>query len=366
MAQNYFSDLNYSLGNEDTQMEVDILKILKPKKILSIAGCGSRFLPLIAHGPTDAWAIDLADQQLMITRLREELISKLDHKDFLIFMGFAPYTHYDYRSKRRKIFNSLELDHETRAYFDQLLSSNGDGPLLYLGKWERTFATLSKMVRAVFGKEVTGLFEFDQLSDQVDYYHQRFPLKKWKSILYLLGNKTVFDALLYKGDFIRKNVPESHFDYYFNAFEKLFTNVLARQSFFAQLCFFGEIYHEEGNTIEAREDVFYAMKKALLDQTDVHIQKMDLSRVAQDLKGEGLDFLSLSDVPSYFSGELEKNFLQQLKPTLAPGAVVCVRSYLRIPEAIEDGYKDITSRFAQEIMNEKVQMYRVKFLEFQE
>lgn len=366
MAKKYFSDLNYSLGNEDTAMEVEVLKKLKPQKILSIAGCGSRLWPLVAHGASQVWGIDLADQQLMITRLREVLIKTVEHKDYLIFFGFAPYTHYDYRSKRRKIFNSLELDNETRAYFDKLLTNQNDGPLLYLGKWERTFSTLSKMVRAVFGKETADLFQFDDLDEQVNYYHNQFPHKKWKSILYLLGNKTVFDALLYKGDFIRKNVPESHFDYYHDAFERLFTTSLVRESFFAQLCFFGEIFHEQGNTIEADELVFSQMKNALNNQTETFLLKQDLSSVAQTLKGKNLDFLSLSDVPSYFSGELERSFLQDLKPALAPKAVICVRSYLRVPEAIEDGFVDISPQFGKEIASEKVQMYRTKFLQFQE
>src|SRR5690606_39035547 len=142
---------------------VEILKKLRPKKVLSIAGCSSRLWPLAAHGATQVWGIDLAAQQLMISRLRLELIKSVDHKDFLIFMGFPPYTHYDYRAQRKKIFSLLQLDAETKNYFQTLLDKNDWGPLLYLGKWEKTFATLAKVVRTLLGKEYRDIFEFTNL-----------------------------------------------------------------------------------------------------------------------------------------------------------------------------------------------------------
>ncbi len=359
-SKQYFSDLNYSLGNEDTGFEVELLKELKPKKILSIAGCGSRLLPLTACAPDLVIGLDVAIQQLYITKLREECIKTFDHNDYLLFWGFPPYGAYDYGSKRKKLFQSLKLEADVKDYFTSLFEKHSYGPLLYLGKWEKTFAILSQAVRLLLGKEAKTLFEFDQLDEQIEYYHSKFPMKKWKSIIFMLGNKSVFNALLYRGDFIKKNVPESHFDYYFENFQRLFTQGLARESFFAHLCFFGKLIHEDGNTIEADEAVYVQMQKALRSKTQIDLVSLDLFSAADKYKGHNLDFLSLSDVPSYFSGESERLFLQKCKETLSPEGVIVVRSYLREPEAMLDGLVDITPKFGHLIARERVQMYRIK------
>ena len=49
MAQEYFNQLNYTLGNEDTSIDVEIVKRLGSQSIFSVAGCGSRSFPLFAR-----------------------------------------------------------------------------------------------------------------------------------------------------------------------------------------------------------------------------------------------------------------------------------------------------------------------------
>ena len=73
MADKYFNDLNYSLANEDTRLELDLCKTYKPKAILSICGSGGRFLPLLAAGtPKKIVALDLAPQQLHLAEMRKQ------------------------------------------------------------------------------------------------------------------------------------------------------------------------------------------------------------------------------------------------------------------------------------------------------
>ncbi|EQC43664.1 PF11899 family protein [Bacteriovorax sp. BSW11_IV] len=361
MTKKYFSELNYSLGNEDTRLEVAMVKKLSPKNIFAIAGCGSRALPLVLDGVKRLVCADVSQNQLYITELRRETIRHFTFQDFLLFWGFPPYGSYDYSHKRRELFYTLSLSDEANVYFLELFKDNGWKSILYLGKWEKTFKVLAKINRSILGKNYDRIFNFYHIGDQARYYENDFPFKKWQMVLFVLGNKAMFNALLYKGDFIKKNVSESYLDYYQNAFEHLMTEQLARESYFMHLCFFGEISHADGNPVEATEENFNTVKKNLAEA------KVDL--VATDMvsaiKNEGpFDFLSLSDVPSYFAGDLEKNFLQDIRPGLAPGAVLVIRSYLRIPEADESGFVDITPQFGPEIFDEKVQMYKVKVLKF--
>lgn len=363
MAHKYFSGLNYSLGNEDTGMEVEMCSKLRPKRILSIAGCGSRFLPLLACAPEEIVAIDLATQQLAISELRLETIRTFSHVEFLKFWGFPPYSEYDYSRERKQLFYELELNNKTHEYFKYLFEKLKWKSILYEGKWEKTFIILSKIVKSIMGKDYDKMFNFHSIDEQAKFYHNRFSQIKWKSIIFLLGNKSVFNALLYKGHFIKKNTTETHFQYYRNSFESLFVNQLARESFFANLCFFGKINHQDGNTIEANEENFMNCKLALNESgSSVTLEKKDLFSVAEDYKDQPFDFLSLSDVPSYFEGEIEKDFLQKLRPSITLNGVVVLRYYLRVADANEEGFEDITSEFSEEIKREKVQMYKVRVL----
>lgn len=362
MAQKYFQSLNYSLGNEDTRFEVELLKRMPRKNLFSIAGCGSRALPLLESGPHRLALLDVSSPQIFLSRLRLETIRQLDHEDFLIFWGFPPHSHFNYRAKRRVLFFEMDLANEIRDFFFKIFNEIEWESILYLGGWERTFKTLSQVVKVVLGKERFRLFEFDSIADQRNYYESKFPINKWKSIIFLLGNKSVFNALLYKGDFIKKNVSESHYDYYYNAFERLMTTQVANESFFMHLCFFGEIIHPFGNTIEAEKNNFVSCKEAIAQGSQVDFIQNDLFSALEQFSANEFDFISLSDVPSYFSGDIERNFLQKLRPKLASEAIVVLRYYLREAQVDETGFVDITPQFSDLITKERVQMYRIRIL----
>lgn len=360
MTKKYFNQLNYTLGNEDTSVDVEIVKKLGAQNIFNVAGSGSRSFPLMESGAHLAM-VDISEYQLALCRLREALYRQLSFQEFLLFLEFAPYGGQNNRHERKRLFSELELKSSDRDFFRSLFSENNWESLLYLGKWERTFQKMSQALRLLLGKDYDQLFEFHNLEEQRDYFLNKFPKMKWKSLLFLLGNKSVFNALLYKGDFIEKNVEGSHFDYYERSFEQLFTENLARESFFAHLCFFGEIRHSDGNPIEAKEENFNAVKKALEEQRVVQYFQGDLVKILSSEEHKNkYDYIGLSDVPSYFKGSIEKDFLQNIKSSLITNGVVCLRNYLRIPNCDTAGFEDITHQFKDLYPKEKVGVYRFK------
>src|SRR5690606_14333538 len=187
--------------------ELALVKSLKSKHVFSIAGCGSRALPLLAHGAETLTCVDVASAQLALTRLRLAGYKCLSFEEFLIFWGFPPYAAYDYRKVRRALFDKLELNASDRTFFAPIFEAHGWNSILFSGSWERTFQTLSKGLRFIMGKDYAKILSFTELEKQVHYYENDFPMRRWESVLFLLGNKAVFNALLYKGDFIKKNVP---------------------------------------------------------------------------------------------------------------------------------------------------------------
>lgn len=361
MTTQYFSDMNYSMANEDTGLEFQMVKQLRPRKIISVCGSGGRALPLICGGAEELVCVDLAKQQLLLLELRKEGIRRFSHKEYLIFWGYAPYYQKRYTEKRQELFESLELSEDCYKYFKTLFMREKFSGILYLGNWESTFVKFSKISKVILGAHAKKACSFDDLDNQREYFKNEFPWKRWNLILHIIGNRSVFNALLYKGHFVKKNVSESFFKYYDQAFKNLFFNDLLKKSFFGQLCFMGEIVYEEGNTVEALPECFELMKKSLKDSCKVSSVKGDLIETIKDYSD--VDFISMSDVPSYFEGKVERNFLQQVRPHLSPKGIVVIRSYLRVPNVDRSGFIDITEKYSELISQEKVQMYKIEVLQ---
>jgi S-adenosylmethionine-diacylglycerol 3-amino-3-carboxypropyl transferase len=203
------------------------------------------------------------------------------------------------------------------------------------------------------------MFSFDDLYAQREYFDSKFPRWRWNLIVALLGNRQAFDALLYKGHFVKKNIDSSFYDFYKKSFDHLMRNNLMKASFFLQLCFLGEIQYSEGNPIEADKKVFENIKKNLSKCRITFVQKDLMSAIANY---NDLDFISLSDVPSYFNGDLEKSFLQMIKKSLSVKGLIVNRNYLRVPEADRSGLVDIASDYQAIVDSEKVQMYLIEVL----
>ena len=362
MAEKYFKSLNYSLANEDTWPEVRLMRKWKPKKILSVAGSGGRSLPLLTGVPQSLHVVDLSEQQLWLGSLREETIRKCTHEDFLLFWGYPPYEAIMYNRRRREIFESLDLATDAKQYFTQLFESVSWNTILYEGKWEKTFYKFSYVTRIVMGPKILkDVLSCLSTEEQKNYFAEKFPKGRWDIVFKILGNATVFNALLYKGHFVKKNVPETHFEYYKDAFSRIFGQTLLRANFFAQLCFFGKIVTREAIPVEGDPQVFSEMKKWLLEHKTSSYQGNILELIPSEADLSEIDFLSFSDVPSYFEGETEKNYLQMVRPKISVGGVVLVRNYLRLPENPDlTGYEDISDEVAGDFLDEKVQMYMVR------
>ncbi|OFZ52663.1 MAG: hypothetical protein A2428_16850 [Bdellovibrionales bacterium RIFOXYC1_FULL_54_43] len=358
MSSKYFNKLNYTLANEDTALELELL----PEDVghlFSVAGSGGRILPLLAKRPRLVTCVDLADEQLYLAEMRFASARELSHSEFLAFWGYPPAPAS--RKDRRELFHRLGLSEPAKKFLEELFKEKNWDGILYEGKWERTFAKLSEVNRRITGAKGAGLFSALTDAEHFDYLEKRFPRKTWLLVLFILGNATIFNALLYKGHFPKKNLKDSFFDFYVEAFDRLFEQGPARRNFFLQLAFFGKVIFSEGCPIECDPKVF-ELAKGALQNTEIRYCRGDILAEAQKVS-RPIDFFSISDVPSYFSGETERLYLQKVAPTLNPGALVVIRHYLHVTENTDKGgFEDVTSRFDDAIDREKLQVYQVEIL----
>ena len=353
--------MNYTLANEDAGLELNILSEECPH-VVAVCGSGSRILPLISKKPKLISVVDVSEFQLALCELRIESMRELSHSEFLAFWGYRTGVWGMSPQARKALFERLSIQAESRALLVQAFESQSWNPLLLAGRWERTFVLFSKIAKFILGEDrILGLFECSQEKEQEEYLKEKIFGWRWRLLIAVVGNARTFNALLYRGDFPKNNTGVGYVDYYDRAYRRLFAQGLARKNFFLQLTLLGELKYPEGLPVEADAQVFADAKKAL---PTVRIQMVKQDLVGWMSSQSGIGFVSFSNVASYFSGERESQFLNEIHRSLQTGARVVLRYYLHRPEALDrNGFLDLTKVFAKTIASEKIQMYDVEVLE---
>ncbi len=349
----YFSGLNYSIGNEDPIVEYETLPN-NASHVLAVAGCGSRVVPLFAKNPQRVTCVDASTEQLWFTQLRIASVKALCHDEFIAFWGYPGNSISP--SQRRVLFERLDLLEDAKNYTTILFERHHWTPLLYIGRWERTFRKLSVINKVLIGGKGRHLFDAQTPKEQDEYLRTQFPHRAWLSSIFLLGNAAVFNALLYKGRFPKKNIPSSLYVFYKTTFQHLLTHTLARKNFFLQLVFLGKLQFREGLPLECDETIFKDAQQGIRNATIQYVHGDIVTEVKKT--ATPIDFISLSDIPSYLEPPMEQEFLQEMRDYLSPEATVVNRYYLRVPEKLDvRGYTNVTSGFTDAIKKERVQMF---------
>jgi S-adenosylmethionine-diacylglycerol 3-amino-3-carboxypropyl transferase len=322
----YFKDLNYSLANEDTTVESELLKKIKMDrlKILCVAGSGSRVLPLIHNKIKNIQIVDLSLLQLQLTRLRISAAQKLDRSEFLALLG---YTNIDV--DRVILLKKLDLA-EDELQMWLMNKKILDKGIIFNGRWEKFLLKLGQLFRLIFQVDLLPLFNLQSYEERREWYDSNFPKKRLQLFLKICANPFIFNLLLYKGGFAKSSEKFSDF------LQKVFFQILVtknpRQSFFAQMIFLGDIPYEEGWPIETKQEVLDSLKSF-----NGTIEYHQTELLAYLKANPDYHFLSLSDVPSYLTLEqqlmLEKSLITN---SLNPSCAV-MRSFRRHP-SFTDGF----------------------------
>jgi S-adenosylmethionine-diacylglycerol 3-amino-3-carboxypropyl transferase len=339
------------MSNEDTEFEYQLLKE-NTNHVLTIAGSGSRVIPLLAKNPKSMSICDYSNEQLALTATRIETLKHLNHEEFLAFWGYTQMP----KKIRNDIFDKLALPLNYKEIMNKIFCDHDWTPLLYKGKYEKMLMSLSSIIRKVMGNHIFKLSSFENHNEFIEYLYTKFPKHRWRFLIALLGNSTMLNALLYKGNHPKKNIKGSYANYYKTMFNNLFQFLLPRDSFFLQMIFFGKVIFIEGAPFETNKNIFNDMK-AGAQQCDIKYYSGDLFQSIEKIEKK-IDFVSFSDILSYFPESLEKVYLQKLRPNLSPFAITVHRYYLRINKGLDTtGFKQTTKENSLLIEKEKTQIY---------
>lgn len=349
----YFEQLNYALGDEDARVEQELVPD-DARHVVAIAGAGNRLIPLLARAPDRLRLFDIQAKQIALTELRLAALRDLEREEFIGLLGFDESMSPE---GRRSLFKRLTLSEEARRYLKRLFEAEGFGPIVYMGRFERMLGQLAAVSALYAGRGARHILEMTTLDEQLSYYHQAFPKRRWKQIVFLMGNSAVLNALLYRGEFPRKNLPESAYAIYTRIFERLFTRMLARSSFFLQMVLVGRLRFPEGWPAECDPGVYAAAKEAVR-RTRVELVHGDVfgALAAGDAPA---DLVALSDVPSFLPPGQDQGFLQAVHRGVRQGGRVITRGHLRVPKPVVDGYDDISEAHATLLASERTQLWQI-------
>lgn len=334
MANEYFSDLNYTLANEDTRVEYELLPA-GASLVFSIAGSGARCLPLIARHPKEMYIVDMSPAQLYLVELRLAAIKKLSYEEYLFFMGYrgALPQGSDDGDSRVELFGQLELSKECKDYWQQRQRGWSERGFILLGKWENHFQKIGKLFRDYLQCDFSPIFEAQSLKEQNELFVRHWPSVRWTSFLRIVASEYVFNKFLYKGHFSggkdRKTDQRSPWRMIDEEFRRIFSTQLVRKNYFMQILFLGKIRYEEGLPLEAQRHIFDNIKSS---PTKVHYVAGNLLQV---LPNQPWSFVSLSDTISYLDAATANQVLQNLHADIAEGSRIVIRSFLRAPTQLD-------------------------------
>lgn len=338
----YFEDLNYTLSNEDTRVEANLLS-KKSGRVFSIAGSGARVLPLIAKNPKEIDIVDMSQEQLYLNELRIAAARELTYDEFLFFFGYrGGLPNGDPQGDDRlSLFSRLELSDPCKQFWGERAEHWTPRGFILLGRWEGHFQKLGFLFRSVLRMDVRPIFEAHSLDQQLELFRTHWKPLVFKAFLRLVANEYVFNRFLYKGHFAgsseRRTESRPPYKFIDDEFTRLFTTTLVRKNYFLQILFLGGIFYEEGLPLEAQASTIEALKKS---KTKVNYLRGDLTVL---LGNEAYDFISLSDTISYLPETAASNILQSLHKDTTAGSRVIIRSFLRAPTAVNTtGWKELT------------------------
>lgn len=350
MAKEYFSDLNYTLANEDTQIEYSLLPE-NVQRVFSIAGSGARCLPLMAKNPQHLDVIDMSISQLYLCELRLAAMKNLTYEEYLFLLGYRGGLQGGTPTgdDRESLYRKLSLSPQAQEYWDQRKEGWKPRGFILLGRWESHFQKLGYLFREILQCDFSKVFEAQTLQEQIELYEKHWPKVRWNSFIRVAASEYVFNKFLYKGHFSGKaehrTEQRSPSQFIMEEFDRIFRTQLVRKNYFMQVLFLGRLAYEEGLPFEAHHQVVESIKRS---PTEVRYLNGNL---LEHLPRHAYDFISLSDTISYLDASDANKILQKLAPETRSGSQMVIRSFMRAPQAVDtQGWTELVdkNKWAQE------------------
>ncbi len=282
MGSKYFQGFNYSLANEDFQIEVELSRDFQ--SIAAVCGSGLRAFNLLRPDVKELTLFDISQTQLDYAQFQLEAIKSLSYADYLKLFGFL---HCDL-SEKVKIRNQLLEGKSENSFLKEMNFEMLERGIFYSGRWESFVIKIAKIVRFFLD------FDFDAEVYQSPSIKPTWPKRKLQWLLNIIARPSIFNRFLYKGH-MPSQVGLSLGEFLIQGIDWIISSPNLKQSTLHQLFFLGYVKYKEGIDSVLSKDKFNLIKNY---RGKIEFELIGLTDAFKKIKA---DFWSCSDVLSYLS-----------------------------------------------------------------
>ncbi|MEG3086983.1 DUF3419 family protein [Sphingomonas sp. PB4P5] len=313
----FFSTLNFSSTNEDG--ETELAALAGARHVLCVTGSGTRPLDMLLSGADAVVALDANPVQNALLALKVAALERLDHADYLAFLGLAD------SDQRRAVYADLRanLSSAARTYWDghkRLIAAG----VWYAGQWERLLALNARFLALFRRRAVAALMRADTLDDQARIWRDGFARQSLLRTIETLGRDLVWRLVMREpaGAFL----PDSRAvgDQLDRDFARASRSFLFRDSDTATIAVRGRLRSDDALPVHLRPENYERVRAALPRLRVLEGGLADLPR----LDPARFDGFSLSDFGSYCGPADYLACWQGIAAVASPGARWCERLFM--------------------------------------
>lgn len=318
MNERFFNQINYSSSNEDSQSELEALKLTSSDRVVCITGSGARTLDLLTAGPKQIVSVDFNPTQNHLLALKIAGIERLGYQDFLGFLGI-----HDSKNRIKTLESLLPGLPDSSRDFWKKKTKFVDKGVIYCGTWEKLLRWMSKTT-FLRKRKIDGLWNAPDLESQRRFWEQHWTGPFLKNVLRLLANRFLWTKIIREPG--AKLIPRD-FDvggYLYDSIQKMAHHSLIRENPYANLLFRGRYTRQCKLPIHLQAEHFEKLKQ-LTDRVELLTKPID---VLLSDHPKSFDAFSLSDFASYAPPEIYNQIWKQVVHSAAPDARFCERFFL--------------------------------------
>ncbi|MFK7766426.1 MAG: DUF3419 family protein [Mariniblastus sp.] len=322
MSGRFFTQINYSASNEDSNSELAALNLSHDDCVVCITGSGARSLDLLAGDPQTIFSVDFNPAQNHLLQLKIAAYRTLGYDEFAQFIGLRNDNSSAARSNG--LFETVlkAIPCESRDFWveNQKIAKRG---VLYCGTWERLLRMFSKAT-VLRRRHVNGLLHAADLDSQIAYWRKHWSGSFFKNFLRVTFNRFLWTSVIREPG--AKLIPRD-FDvaeYLYRCIEKMANQSLLRENSYANLLFCGEYTNDCELPFHLQRKNFETIKSRV---DKINIVTTPLNEFLRCHPDE-FDAFSLSDFSSYAPSSLYQSIWNSVVGSAKDNARYCERFFM--------------------------------------
>jgi S-adenosylmethionine-diacylglycerol 3-amino-3-carboxypropyl transferase len=344
----FYKHLNYSIGNEDWNVEQQALQVKPGDRVICVTASGDRPLHLLMTDCAEIISIDMNRIQNHLLELKLAAIAALDYEKYLAFLGCTPCANRDAILQKLKPF----LSAESAEFWEKHKKLLRRG-IIYQGRIERLTKVVAKGFGLVRRAKIKKLFAFDDIESQRQFVTDEWDTPGLHKLFSVVVNPKMLQYVLNDPglntyvDFAKKPGV-----YIYQRMIDHLHNHLAKKSALLQLLFTGKVSPEAYFpylTYDGYKAIRHNMNRVKI------ITGNTIEFLGNRSSANQIDCFSMSDIASYMPQTIFETLLASIKNAAKPNARFCLREFIsnrQIPLAMQPVYKR-DSLLEQKLENEE-------------